>query len=194
MEDYKTVAKEIEDIYENKYNQFNLDVLSASEEGFRDGLKLGTIEGILHGLNECSDLGFSKVRKSKIRSLEEISRDLAVESLKSLASSRTRAEICPILKDELRKQCDHVIHRLTVEEKMNTAAEAADLLGTLNLEGLADKKMEELAKDAKRSLPSNFIVRGIFSGLQEALWDCLKDSIKDCKRRIQKAAGSQEES
>ena len=194
MRGRKAVADMINDIYINKYDGVNRDIISASAVGFRDGLELGIIEGILYGLNECIDLGFLDVKKAKIRSVEEISRDIAAESLASLASYKTRKEICPILKDELRKECDLVIHRLIVKENVNTAKEAADLLAMLDLEGTVDKKMKELAKDVKKSLPSNFVVHGIFSGLQEAMWNCLKDSAKNCKTRVEKAAESQEES
>jgi hypothetical protein len=190
MMDCDASATEINTIYNNICERMNTDILSAIEVGFREGLTVGVWEGILSGLNEGIDRGLLNVRKVKIRNLEEILIDVASETLESLASSRTKAEVCPVIIDGLRKQCDQIIHRLTVVGEMETAYDAAGLLGQLNLEYLADKKMKELSRRAEKELPSNFVVYGVFRGMQKALWDCTKKGIENCLIRIRDVAGT----
>ena len=178
--------------YSTKYDQIKDDVLSALEEGFKEGLKAGVRDGILNGIKEWVDLGYPKVKKAKLLDLDEIMRDVASETLENLAKSRTKDEVCPILREELQKQCDHLLHKLRSEDRIKTAKDATDILKNLKMEDLADKKMKELSGEAKKALPSNMVATSLFDGLYKALWGCTKESIKICRKRAVEAAAARD--
>jgi hypothetical protein len=184
------VAKDMNTFYGHKYDQIKEDILAAVEEGFREGVREGVKEGLLYALNELIDLQIIDLKKEKVRSLDEILQSAALVSIESLANSRATQEVCPILRNWLGRQCNEVIQMLTAKCKIKTAKDASDLMNYLQLEDLADKKSKELSMEARKALPSSFIVSGIFNGLYKALWGCTKESVKKCKGRIEEAAAS----
>lgn len=190
MMECKSVAYDVNNLYSDKYDQIKEDILTAVEDGFREGVREGVKEGMLYALNELIDLNFLNIKKEKVRSLDDILQSVVSESLENLANSRATHEVCPILRSWLGRQCDEVIQKVTAECKIKTAKDASDLMSYLQIEDLADKKSKELSLEARKVLPSSFIVSGIFNGLYKALWDCTKESVKKCKGRIEEAAAS----
>jgi hypothetical protein len=184
----KVVAGDMNTFYDHKYDQIKLDILAAVEEGFREGVREGVKEGLLYALNELIDLQIIDLKKEKVRSLDEILQSVAVVSLESLANSRATHEVCPILRMWLGRQCDQAIQMLTAKCRIKTARDASDLMNYLQLDDLADKKSKEMSVEARKALPSSFIVSGIFNGVYKAMWGCTKESVKKCKGRIEEAA------
>jgi hypothetical protein len=184
----ETAVKDINDFYNEAFNKVSQEIIEGAKEGFKEGLRAG----IKSGLQEITGLGFVWAKAARSLSEEDILRDAAAGGLKNMTSTITKRNVCPIMKSWLGNQCDEAVGILVAKGSIKTAQDATHLAGYLKLEEAADKKYQEMSDQAKVGLPSSFIADALFKGVQETLWDCAKDGIKSCQKRISEMKVAQE--
>lgn len=168
--------------YEDYYINLEKEIKSAIEEGVKEGIKEGVKKGILNGLNECIDLGLLNIRKTKVKEIDEILKEIVSETIQKETKKAVAEEVCPIVKVQMKNYCDKILDKIN-EDKI--ISDVVDVTGKFDIEKLTEKKMEKILQYIRQNLPKNFMFIAIFDGFQKGMSECLAENIKRCIKRIQ---------
>lgn len=169
--------------YEPFFNDIKNELISGLEEGIKEGIKEGVKSGILNALSECSSLGFLKIKKTEIKEIDQILKDVVAETVEEKAEKITKEEICPIMKKNLKNICDEAVNIVKRQDFTldNRIIEAGK---KINIQKMAEEKIEEFKNYVEKKLPKNFIFKALLKGIQKGSYDCLNEDIKICERKI----------
>ena len=182
MNGNKQKLENINDYYENYYENLEKEIKSVIEEGVKEGIKEGVKKGILKGLNECIDLGLLNIKKTKIKEIDEILKEIAVETIQKETKKAVAEEVCPVVKVQMKNYCDKILDKIN-EDKI--ILDVVDVTSKLDIEKLTEKKMEKILQYIRQNLPNNFMFIAIFDGFQKGMSECLTENMKRCTKRIQ---------
>lgn len=164
-------------------NDIRNEITSGVEEGIKEGIEEGVKSGILNALSECSALGFLKIKKTEIKDIDQILKDVAAETVEEIAEKITKEEIYPIMKKNFKNICDKAVNFIrrqdfTLDKRILEAGKM------INVQKIAEDKIKEFQDDMEKKLPKNFIFKALLKGIQKGSFECLNKDIKICEKKI----------
>ena len=179
-QEIEKAAEDVNGFYGEVFDKLSLEIIEGMEEGFKEGVKTGVRNGLL----QIIGLSFLGSKKQEASSIEDLLKNSFAKGLTKTADTMTERNVCPILKTWLENRCDEAVEILVTKGMIKTAKNTSDLARFLKVEEKADKEYSEMSDQAKKVLPSSFIVHSFYQGVQSTLWSCTKDGIKSCQKRI----------
>ncbi|NYT01437.1 MAG: hypothetical protein GKC10_01590 [Methanosarcinales archaeon] len=187
MSESKSSVEDINRLCMERYELLEKEISSAIVEGVKEGIAEGTRSGFLEGLKECFDIGFLNLKTTRVRTLDEIARDIASDAVERKAREQVMSEVCPRLQVHLNELCQEAVDNLIKEHDITTRADIDAILKELKIKKILQEKMEGAEKKVKDRLPPHFLVASFLDGLTGGITQCLNESIDRCVQKVEEA-------
>lgn len=163
------------------------EIIFGVKEGVSEGLREGVKRGILDGLSKSLDIGFLSISKRTPKKLEEILRDAASGEAKKQVKKAVKSEICPVIQEQLKNLCDSILNKLK-EYEIRASGDTVDAIEKIDIGRLAGDRKAEFERHIMQHLEQGHIFVPLFDELQNAVYECITESVNSCEKRIQDAA------